>query len=398
MRRKVKQAGRRKIEIERIFSMRNAYAKITFRLLLVSFLAFLLIGCSDQGTPGYDAASISLSAAEAELPADGVSSTAIRALVTDFEGKPVDKRTQVTFRTNLGKFPNGEKKYAVATVEASGIAIAQLIAANASGTAEVTAEANGSRQAVEVRFFDPHKVGTITLRTGSDAIQADGSSQVAVIATVLDANGNPEPGVTVHFKTTLGQFFEENPIDPGILNRNQTAVTDVDGEAPLMLISGTSIGTADITASTNGLFAAASVTFTAGDPATLALRAAPSTVRPKGATTVYAQVLDINDNPIEGVTVNFSNLIIASGGGLDTLSAVTNMNGVAEVPFTCGKDAGSDVVQGSLAKDAGMKATATIVVEPGAIVMGEITVSLRITFHRGGRQEPGQDPGHRNRH
>jgi len=352
---------------------------MTFQMMFISFLAFLLVGCGESGTPGGSGgpgvtASISLNTGATTLAADGKSSTAITAVLTDSVGAPVYQQTSVVFNTNLGTFRNGSKEYRTKTADDTGTVIAQLTAEEIPGNAEVWVEANNIRQKVEIKFFDPHKVGTITLRTGSASITADGKSQVSIIATVNDALGNPEEGATVNFKTTLGQFIVANPL-PGIINRHSSAITDVDGEATVMLMSGTTIGTASILASLNGLNASASVIFTADEPSSISLRAAPSTIRPNGTTNLFAKIKDSNGNPVEGQTVVFSEIINASEGTLNSLSSVTNVNGEAQVTYTAGKDPGADIIQAALSSDLGMKTTTTIVVDPGATVIGGIDVT-----------------------
>ncbi len=356
--------------------MRDTYAKITFRLLLASFLAFVLVGCGGgSGSPGSDPKSLTLSTEAAELPADGGSSTLVTAYVTDSAQRPVEETTAVTFRTTLGVFGNGKTEQRVRTVDDTGVTTVSLITGTTSGTAEVTASVGDMTQRVEVVFYDPHKVGSISLRTGAASIIADGSSQVAVIATVLDADENPEPGKTVAFSTTLGVFFEENPIPGAGENRHTEAVTDVDGEARVILISGTAIGTAEILASVEGLNASASVLFTAGEPFTIALRAAPSTVKPGGETDIIARIFDLYGNPIAGETVVFSDLVNLSGGGLEATTADTNVNGEARVTYTAGSEAGVDTLQAAMASDSSMKATTPVEVDPDAIVIGGIEVT-----------------------
>ena len=354
----------------------------------MSFLAFLITGCGGEDTaPGEGAATLTLSSGVTELPADGASATSIVAVVTDSNGTAVKESTSVTFKTTLGTFSNGKKEYKAETgitgreeedkddQVSTGTVSVQLVTGTVTGNAEVSAECNGFQQKIEIRFYDPHKIGTIALSAGNASIMADGVSQVAVIATVNDADGNPEPGITVSFKTSLGQFYVANPIDPSIKYKNTTAVTDVDGEAVVMLISGKAIGTANILGSVKGMNATASVTFTAGEPFKLDLRAAPSTVKPEGSSDIIATLFDIHDNPIAGQTIVFSTQINMSEGSLDSLSAPTDINGEAKVFYSAGKVAGADVIQARLASDAGMNNITTVVVDPGAIVIGGITVT-----------------------
>lgn len=362
MKSKVERAGRSKIEIERIFFMRSACAKITL-LLLVSFLAFLLPGCGDQGTPGSGAASISLSAGTAELPADGASSTAIQALVTDFGGVPVDEQTQVTFKTTLGSFPNGEKKYTIATVNDSGVAVVQLISGNATGTAEVTAEAKGVRQAVEVRFFDPNKVGHIgyiTL-TSSDSSLPVGSGSTSITAKVFDTTGLPMPeGTTVTFNTTKGTFpGGDDPDDTGPLASQVTLETaDSSGVLITSLMAGPDPGVAEITATSGGVSQTLNIIIDDGSVVvgSITLTAGRTSMPADGSssTGITATVTDSSGDPVpDGTPVVFSidpadlgtfsntsllqSIVVSITGGSATTSLIAGMNdGVALVTATCG--------------------------------------------------------------
>ena len=368
---------------ERKYSMRETYAKITFRILFVSFLALMLIGCGESGSPGGSSgagitASIGLSSDTTSLPADGITSTTIRASLVDSSSNPVNDQTSVVFHTNLGTFRNGSTEYKVKTSGTAGSVQVQLISGTTPGTAEVWVESNKVKQKIEVKFFDPGKVGTITLRTGSVSIIADGASQVAIIATVTDAKGNLEEGASVKFNTTLGHFIVANPL-PGITQKSTTAITDVDGEATVMLVSSTTIGIATILASLDGINATTSVVFTAGEPKTISMRAAPSIIRPRGTSTVYATLQDINGNPVAGRSIVFSQQVNVSEGSLSPLSDTTDLNGEAQATYTAGIDPGQNIIQAALSSDLGVKATTAIVVDPGAIVVSSITVTAGST-------------------
>ena len=228
-------------------------AKMTFRIILISFLALILIGCGESGTPGGSSgigitSSITLSSGDTELPADGVSSTTISVSMQDSAGSAVNEMTSVVLKTNLGTFRNGSAEYKIKTIDESGSVSAQLIAPLTTGTAEVTAASNGVTQKVEVKFVDPEKVGTISLTTGSGSITADGTSRVSIIATLYNADGDEIEGAAVKFKTSIGEFVEANLLPGYDDNRVATAFTDVDGDAAVMLISGKTIGTATILA------------------------------------------------------------------------------------------------------------------------------------------------------
>ena len=105
--------------------MKQMYAKITFRIFLLSFLALLFMGCGQQGSPGGGSgpgatAAIQLASSKTTAPADGVSSVPISATLTDSVGAAVNQYTSVTFTTNMGTFQNGKQQLEVMTPDTSG--------------------------------------------------------------------------------------------------------------------------------------------------------------------------------------------------------------------------------------------------------------------------------------
>ncbi|HMA85945.1 MAG TPA: invasin domain 3-containing protein, partial [Desulfosalsimonadaceae bacterium] len=163
--------------------MKAQYAKITIQVMLVSLLAFLLVGCGESGSPGGDSgigqtAAISMASGDQSLPADGKTATTLTLNMTDSVGNAVDVRTSVRVHTNLGHFRNGEKEYKLKTIDDSGALQVAFRAGTTPGTAEIWAESNDVKQKVEVMLYDPDKVGSLTLETGAESVVADGSSQV----------------------------------------------------------------------------------------------------------------------------------------------------------------------------------------------------------------------------
>jgi len=368
--------------------MKAQYAKITIQVMLVSLLAFLLVGCGESGSPGGDngigrTASISMAPGVESLPADGKTSTTLNLSMVDTVGDAVEMDTSVKVRTNLGCFRNGEKEYKVETIDDSGTVVVQFTSGTIPGTAEIWAESNDVKQKVEVMLYDPDKVGSLTLSTGGDSIVADGSSRVGIFATITDSNGEPIEGLTVNFETSLGTFETNNAagkdaslVAVGLIEKNDqktTAVTDVDGEAKVMLISGTDRGTANITVNIDGRVSTTTVDLIAGAPVSISLRAAPSTIKPSGTATLIATLLDANENPVEGETINFNESVNMSGGSLNSISVPTNVNGKAEVTYTAGPEMGEDAIRASTSSNAIMAMT-TINVDPDAIVVGAIEV------------------------
>jgi len=368
-----------------MFCTTNRLYLKNFLVFLLPFLLLSLAACGGSGSSG-GSSDVGKTAAiemdpEAETLAAGSGSVYIDVQLTDSTGNPVDADTSVIFRTNIGSFDNGKKEIRKKTADESGMIRVSLNAPIEEGNAEVEAESNGVSQTVEISFLDPDKFMSIDLSTGSNSIVADGSSRVAVIARLTGRDGNPVEGLRLTFKTTLGRFqdqeLSENGADNAVLSEKYTtAVTDVEGEARVLLTSGRTSGQATITAEILGIVQTTSVLFLAGEPVSMNVRAMPDTIRPQGTTDIIARVFDINDNPVPGQEVIFTELINGSGGELEELSSVTNVNGDARVSYSAGGDAGADIIQASLASDRGMKATTTVLVDPGAIVVGDISLTV----------------------
>ena len=95
---------------------------------------------------------VTLSANLTSIPADGVSSSAISARVTDTSGTSMPQGTAVIFTTSLGQFSNGGTSQTVSTTDSSGSVTVSLISATTSGFAQVTATSGGVTQRTIVSF------------------------------------------------------------------------------------------------------------------------------------------------------------------------------------------------------------------------------------------------------
>jgi hypothetical protein len=163
---------------------------------------------------------------------------------------------------------------------------------------------------------------TITLTVAATALPVNGTAQV--VAQVIEASGTPpHSGTEVTFTTSLGT------IEPS------TASTDTSGRAVVTFKAGNSNGTATITAISGG----ASVTgnnaikIAIGTAAVghVNVSASPATIPSIGGTsTIVANVVDINGNPLTNALVNFS----ASAGSLSQTAVNTDQSGVAQTQLT----------------------------------------------------------------
>lgn len=145
------------------------------------------------------------------------------------------------------------------------------------------------------------------------------------------SGGAPQAGRTVNFASTAGTLSASS------------AVTNASGVATVSVRSSTaSPATLQATLQGGAAQATLPIEFVATVPASIVAQVTPAAVGPnaEGSTEQQAQVLatvrDANNNPVKGVTVNFSRLVDPSGGNLSQASAVTNSSGQATVQYISG--------------------------------------------------------------
>jgi hypothetical protein len=283
---------------------------------------------------------IVLTANPAEIWADGVSSSAIQATVTDAGGAPVTPGTAIAFTTNLGKFANGLQTYTVPTPDNTGVVTVSLIAGTTTGTAMVSASSSGVAQSVYVEFIqkggDPF---SMTLSANPTTLPADGTSSSLITATLKDSAGNPvKPGTSVTFSTSLGKFSNGQKIIT-------VSTPDATGVVSVSLMAGTTSGSAVVTATSDGVTQTVYVTFTGAVVATINVTATPDTLLADGVSTsdIRAEVRDGQGNPIaDGEVITFT---IISGTGTLSAASATTSGGFASVTYTASNTPGTVVIQ-----------------------------------------------------
>lgn len=193
---------------------------------------------------------LELSAESPVLLADGESSTTITAVVKDSTGKRMEGET-VRFSTNLGTLSETIK-----LTDQDGIAKTVLTSSTTPGEAFVTATSYITNF-VKVEF-NINVPSTIDMSASPSIILADGISTSTITAIPKDKDGKRMPGLTVQFSTTLGSLNET------ILETNS------DGIAEVVLTSGTTEGTALVTATSSTSYQVG-VQFIAYSPAYIVL-------------------------------------------------------------------------------------------------------------------------------
>ncbi len=213
--------------------MKKRYLHYIFIGVLTICVSAVLISCSvwpggEEDAPGAvsQTASITLDADPTSIAADGSSSSAITATLTDSTAASVITGTSVTFSTTLGTFSNGSTSYTLSTPDDSGTAVVSLIAGTTAGDAEVTATSNAVTQKVTVELTGGSP-GTVSLALSQTSVKSDNSDSSTITAAVLDANNAALSEIAVAFASTGGQLSASS-VD-----------SDINGQAQVTFSSGT---------------------------------------------------------------------------------------------------------------------------------------------------------------
>ncbi|MDY6839207.1 MAG: invasin domain 3-containing protein [Thermodesulfobacteriota bacterium] len=271
---------------------------------------------------------ITLTALPNNMTADGSSTSTIFAEVTDVKGNPVDGEV-ITFELTAGTGTLSAQK----ATTSGGVATVTYTASDTPGTVTITASAdNGVTASVDITLIEAI-VGSVSVTAGSDSVVANGTSQVLIMATVVDQNGkNVADGTAVSFTTTAG----------GLSNISST----INGVATATLTSSISVGTATIEATAGGVIGRTTVDFIPGPVRNIQLTATPMNLTADGSSTsdIRALVTDKNGNVVNGETVSFA--IISGSGELDAAIKTTDGGGgVAEVTYTASRTIGTETVR-----------------------------------------------------
>jgi len=253
----------------------------------------------------------------------GYSST-LTATITDQYTNTVADGTVVTFTTSLGELGSTE----VTKTTTSGVATATLTS-QVAGTATVTATADSKYDTITVTF-QPDLPCTLTLVAHPMTLTVGENSTLT--ATVTDQYSNTvADGTVVTFTTSLGD-----------LGSTEVTKTTTGGVATATLTSQLP-GTATITATADSVSDTVDVTFEPGAPHTVTLQAYPTSISIPGYTsTLTATVVDqFNNNVADGTVVTFTTSLGEVGS---TEITKTTTGGVATAVLTSGTTAGTAVI------------------------------------------------------
>ncbi|HEU4723824.1 MAG TPA: hypothetical protein VFU59_00865, partial [Candidatus Eisenbacteria bacterium] len=320
------------------------------------------------------AGSVALTAAPDTLEADGAAVAAVvSGVMRDAFGNAVPAGVAVTATGTLVA-PSGDADGGTAGVQwltdAAGVVSGTVVAGTVkgSGGVSIASIAGAATGAAPIVLLAGVPAGAIALAAAPPSILANGSATTTVGASgLVDANGNPvENGERYTVATDLGSIVasDADAGTPGI----QIAASS--GAIAFTLQSGTTLGTANVTATSVRGAAAGSTTVSLlpgpVDGATSSVAAtSPAPVGPVGSVLTIT-LRDAQNHPRSGVASD-SIAVVVSGlaAAVAPLSASTDANGAIDFRVTA--TLADTAVVAASAFGTPIAASATIVFTAGAV-------------------------------
>jgi adhesin/invasin len=314
-----------------------------------------------------------ITTAAASLVADGASQTVVTVTLKDTDGAAYGKSGGLlilaTTSGTLGAVTDLSNGNYSATLTSSRTAGPAVVSANVGGTA-LTATATVNFVAGPVAAIG---VASPTSNNQSAVVGTTVANPPSV--KVTDANGNGVAGEPVTFSVSSGggsvtgaaQTTDAN----GVATVGSWKLGSVAGTNTLVATTTSAAAVAEGSESAADRTVIFTATGTAGMPGSIALNGGDGQTAVAGSAVTTApsvKVVDGNNNPVNGATVNFS---VASGGGSITGAvATTNSSGVATVgSWTLGTTAGGNSITASTPGVSGLVTiSATGVAGPAASI------------------------------
>jgi len=297
------------------------------------------ITVSFVGGGGADVASIFLTRTPAEIPGDGVSTSALTATVRDANNNPVADDTPVIFTSTRGLVAPS----IAYTLNGRAQATLQSEPTSSDLTATVTAMA-GSQQAVTtVKFVGtgggPTQLSLIADRTN---IPADRKSTASLRATLVDGTGKPVANADVRFTASAGQLQAAG--GSGWV-KQLTVKTNAQGIADVLLRSTLNPNTATVTAGAPAVttdVASVTVAFTSLIIQSVAADPASVPVGGNKSSKVTATIVDTLGNPApNGTVVQFSIINQTQIPSATITQSASTADGKATAIFRSGSEVGT---------------------------------------------------------
>lgn len=218
------------------------------------------------------------------------------------------------------------------TTDSSGVAIATFVSDDNTGENIITADTGVKKYTLPITVVK-YQPTYLILSAESPVILADGKSRTKITAVLKDSVGNPMAGMTVNFKTTLGDIV--SPIE----------ITDESGTAYSELISSDTIGTATITA-TSGIESTIDVKFHMDVPAIIELSVGNPVLLADGISTtiITAVVKDSLGHRMDNESVRFLTTKGTFVGATDSKIEITDQGGTAQVELISSNTPGTALI------------------------------------------------------
>jgi adhesin/invasin len=302
---------------------------------------------SDQITVRMLGVTMTLSATPGILPADGASTSRVRANL-------VETTTRIPLSGEVVRF--GATSGLVTgrvTTDASGTATALLTSTEGGATSSITAYYGDLLTGnTEVAFSSL----ALSLGAGFPTFQPDGAFVTPVLATLINAENNPVSGVTLEFTTDTGTI-------------TSPSVTGADGTASATLRTGIADASANVTVRFGELSVTETVAVEPPPAATIALSPNPATLPADEASeaVLTATVLDALGNPvIDGTLVTFA---VESGSGSVVSPVRPTVAGVARGTFVAGGTPGQVTVSATVGAVSASASVTTTALPPSFLVL-----------------------------
>jgi len=203
----------------------------------------------------------------------------------------------------------GAVTWSTGSASVASITTAGVVTGVAPGQTVVIASAGGKQGQQSITVLAPLPVASVTVAPSAPSLVVGGTQQLT--ATTLDANGATLTGRTITWTTS---------------DATKATVSSTG------LVTAAAVGTATITATSEGKLGTAAVTVTAGAATKLVVTTAPSASAPNQvafATQPVVQLQDANGNAVQLAGTVVSAAITAGGGTLGGAASATTASGGA---------------------------------------------------------------------
>jgi hypothetical protein len=304
-------------------------------------------------------------------------STPVTATVLDASGNPI-AGLQVTFSTTLGTL---DPANGISVTDASGLASVQLTGGAVSGAGEVIASATVAGVKISKLVTFSVALPTINVATpvlGLASLVPGGSTSVTVSLT--DASGAPfTTPVDVSFSSPFASSGKATLISPvrsvnGVASSTYTATGGV-GTDVITVSVGANTGL-PVTVTVAGA-AANSISFVSASPTNITLKGMGGVGGAETSAVVF-KVLDTNNQPKAGQTVDFSLNTSVGGLALTTTSSSSAADGTVSTTVKSGTVATPIRVTASIRDSSPVIATQSdqLVVSTGIPAQDGFSVSI----------------------